>query len=70
MERGTESILQYQLSIETILTRRMRWFLPAPGRWSENTYSGTSLSCILTFIHAAFSGQTHDDVPQGSPAPT
>jgi hypothetical protein len=39
MERGTTSILQYQLLIETILTRCLSWFLLAPARWSEKSHS-------------------------------
>lgn len=41
MERGTKSILRYQLPIETILTRRMRRFFLAPA------YHLASLSCTL-----------------------
>jgi hypothetical protein len=54
MERGTTSILQYQLPAETILTHPIGWSSLAPDRWSENKHPGTSLLPSFTFIHAAF----------------
>ena len=50
LERDITSILQYQLPVETILTRLISRLALAPDRWSKNKHQGASPSPNLTFF--------------------